>query len=146
MLSVTGDVFAFCHFDRAQCGFKINITQVRKTSLLTSSYGTYPTLASNEVPDMEILRIAFTLRDFPSDEIAPHFEAVSRRMTSPYARFQQTIPASNSRYLEIENIPPHAISAPARMMAGPSRMPTDSGSISASPAARVLSPLTAAGK
>ncbi|KAK6988959.1 hypothetical protein R3P38DRAFT_2572307, partial [Favolaschia claudopus] len=168
--SVTGDVFAFCHFDRAQCGFKINITQVRKTSLLMSSYGTYPTVGNNEVPDMEILQVAFTLRGFPSDEIAPHFEgylgehvsaypagthqlsgsfllrfplkkkAASRRMTSPYAQFQKTLLASNSRYVETENIPPNAVSAPARMIAGPSRIPLDSGSISA----RV--PLTAAGK
>ncbi|KAK7032948.1 hypothetical protein R3P38DRAFT_3503191 [Favolaschia claudopus] len=173
--SVTGDVFGFCHFDRARCAFKLNITKFHKTSLLTSSYGTYPTIASGDVPDLEILHVVFTLRGFPSNEIAPHFEGylgehvsnypagtqqlsgslllrfpmkkkvnASRRMTSPYARFQKQLPASNGRYIEIDKVYPQAQSAPARMIAGPSRFPLDSGSISASRAAHV--PLTAAGK
>ncbi|KAJ7333364.1 hypothetical protein DFH08DRAFT_939946 [Mycena albidolilacea] len=132
----------------------VNLTSVYKTCLLKSSYPHLPTLQSGGAPDMETLLVAFNLRRFPRQDIAPHFEgylgehasfypaetrqlsgtfllrgsssrkpkATYRRHSSPYARHQRQIPASNSRYFEIDNLYPtrqtqtfganHAIAGP----------------------------------
>ncbi|KAJ7227549.1 hypothetical protein C8J57DRAFT_1252460 [Mycena rebaudengoi] len=160
--SVTKDVFAFCHFDQPKCGFKINFSKIESKVLLKSSFGHLPTLHSGDIPDMTTLLATFTLRKYPSNDMAPHFEGyfgehismyppgtqqlsgpiiprapsrrgTKRRHSSPYVRYQKSIPSSNARYLEIDEIddfyprqPP--LTAPARFapVAGPSRIPMES--------------------
>ncbi|KAJ7713391.1 hypothetical protein B0H16DRAFT_543985 [Mycena metata] len=71
---VTGDVLAFCHFDSDRCGFKLNLSDIHKKSLLTSTYPFLPTLATNRAPDMDVLHVAFMLKEFPAQDAAPYFE------------------------------------------------------------------------
>ncbi|KAJ7884701.1 hypothetical protein B0H13DRAFT_1889833 [Mycena leptocephala] len=161
---VTGDVLAFCHYEIGRCGFKINLTDIHRKSLLTSGYRGLPTLASGNTPETDTLLVAFTLRQFPDQDLVPHFEGYlgehiskypsgtrqlsgpllvrrrlnapamnHRRKSSPYIRYQKQIPASNPRYLEIDDIPRQVQTAPARAPirnaeAGPSRLPTESAS------------------
>ncbi|KAJ7814839.1 hypothetical protein B0H14DRAFT_2603878 [Mycena olivaceomarginata] len=161
--SVTEDIFGFCHHDSPRCAFKINLTSVYKTCLLKSSYPHLPTLQSGGAPDMETLLVAFNLRRFPRQDIAPHFEgylgehtsfypAETRQLSgtfllrgsssrkpkatyrrhSPYTRLQRQIPASNTRYFEIDNLYPtrQTQTAPVfganHAIAGPSSIPMDS--------------------
>ncbi|KAJ6477248.1 hypothetical protein DFH09DRAFT_1216074 [Mycena vulgaris] len=157
---IDGDIKAFCHYDRPRCQFKLNLTRIHATSLLTSSFRDLPSLQSGNRPDMDTLAVAFTLRRFPSKELAPHFEGYfgeyiagfpegthqlsgsilprplkynvphRRRHSSPYVRSQRAIPASNSRYLEIDDVYPgrrEVQTVPARAsarnaVAGPSRL------------------------
>ncbi|KAJ7857575.1 hypothetical protein B0H13DRAFT_2356853 [Mycena leptocephala] len=163
---VTGDVLAFCHYEIARCGFKMNLTDVHRKCLLTSRYGDLPTLASGHAPETDTLLVAFTLRQFPDNDLVPHFEGYlgehissnypvgtrqlsgpllvrrrsnaapatnRRRQSSPYIRYQKKIPASNSRYQEIDDLPRQVQTAPARLPArnaeaGPSRLPMESAS------------------
>ncbi|KAJ7769148.1 hypothetical protein DFH07DRAFT_954380 [Mycena maculata] len=158
---VTSDVFGFCHYAQARCPFKINFTEVHDTCLLTSEYPNLPTLVPGEAPDMDILLVAFTLHGYPHQDLAPHFEGYAgehnsgypagthlltrrpsnahvsrhRRQSSPYRRYQRQIPASNARYVEINNLPPHRLvqTAPAcnanvNAEASPSLIPMDSAS------------------
>ncbi|KAJ7328381.1 hypothetical protein DFH08DRAFT_967513 [Mycena albidolilacea] len=81
---VTGDVFGFCHYAQARCLFKINLTEVHDTCLLTSEYPDLPTLARREAPDMDILLVVFTLHGYPHQDLAPHFEGYAREHNSRY--------------------------------------------------------------
>ncbi|KAJ7505091.1 hypothetical protein B0H11DRAFT_2343523, partial [Mycena galericulata] len=149
--SVTGDVLGFCHFDHPRCQFKINFTEIFSTSLLTSAFGGLPTLQSGKVPEMDTVLVAFVLRRFPSQEVAPHFEgyfgehidgfpngthqlsgpilppsakhsSTRRRHSSPYLRLNKKTPASNDRYYEIDDIYPNP--TPTRhVQTAPARVP-----------------------
>ncbi|KAJ6554289.1 hypothetical protein B0H19DRAFT_1071706 [Mycena capillaripes] len=142
----------------------LDLTEIYARSLLRSSYPGLPTLATNLEPDTKTLLVAFKLRRFPPEEIAPHFEGYlgehrsdgypaktkqlsgpllrhrpsntngksiinptaprnlflaasnRRRASSPYVRHQQTIPRSNPRYTEIDDLLPvrQVQTAPAR--------------------------------
>ncbi|KAJ7159145.1 hypothetical protein C8R43DRAFT_948482 [Mycena crocata] len=73
-VTATGDVMAFCHYESPRCGFKINLSEVYHSTRLTSEYKHIPTLLSNNgPPDMETRLVSFLLKEFPVDEIAPHF-------------------------------------------------------------------------
>ncbi|KAJ6478013.1 hypothetical protein DFH09DRAFT_1341998 [Mycena vulgaris] len=160
--SATGDVLGFCHYDSPRCGFFINFTEIYNKCFLTSVYGHLPTLASGNVPDMDALCVAFTLHQLLAQGIAPHFEGYfgehisefptgtrqqsgpllkrtpshgrssTRRHSTPYARMQKEVPASNQRYLEIDDGYPRnrqVQTAPA--FAGPSRILMKSASAAA---------------
>ncbi|KAJ7756053.1 hypothetical protein DFH07DRAFT_773245 [Mycena maculata] len=77
-------IWAFCHYDEPRCRFKLNLTKIYGTSLLTSSYGDLPTLHNGNIPDLETLLVAFTLHRFPFQEIAPHFEGYCGEHISLY--------------------------------------------------------------
>ncbi|KAJ6517778.1 hypothetical protein DFH09DRAFT_1332095 [Mycena vulgaris] len=138
VVGISGDVWAFCYHDRPQCRFKINLSRIHRSSLLMSSFADLPTLRSGNVPDMDTLSVAFTLRRFPPQEIAPHFPAYfgehisgypdgthqlsgvmlprrpadqrssTRRHSSPYLRMRKDTPASNSKYYEIDDMYPRS--------------------------------------
>ncbi|KAF8149224.1 hypothetical protein K438DRAFT_2027418 [Mycena galopus ATCC 62051] len=158
---VTGNVFAFCHFEHDRCGFKLNLTDIFKTSLLKSSYNGFPTLESGAAPaDMEILLVAFTLQGFPAQEIAPYFEGYLGEHISKYppgtrqlggtllfhrprkavtTRGRHATPyhrpqkqAPTSNAYYFEIDDLHPRSAPARMIASSSRIPLDHNSNSVS--------------
>ncbi|KAJ7631406.1 hypothetical protein DFH06DRAFT_1140647 [Mycena polygramma] len=166
---VTNDVFLFCHYPSARCAFKVNLTRVHDKCLLKSSYPNLPLLrcfecrlsddsATGKAPDTDTLLVAFTLHNFPDDDMAPHFEGYfgehisgtlllqhvkprantnRRRQSSPYARQELQAPRSNAQYLEIDDLPRRhreVVTAPARIRAasnaaaGPSRISVDSAS------------------
>ncbi|KAJ6565297.1 hypothetical protein DFH09DRAFT_1315076 [Mycena vulgaris] len=81
---VTNHTHGFCHYDSPRCRFHVNFTEIYTTSLLTSSYADLPTLQSGNNPDMGSLLVAFTLHQFPPQEIAPHFEAYLGEHISSY--------------------------------------------------------------
>ncbi|KAJ7800658.1 hypothetical protein B0H14DRAFT_2616012 [Mycena olivaceomarginata] len=158
--SVTEDIFGFCHHNSPRCAFKINLTSIYKTCLLKLSYPHLPTLQSGGAPDMETLLVAFNLRRFPRQDIAPHFEGYLGEHTSFYpAETRQLsgtflLRGSSSRkpkeadsriqhpLFEIDNLYPtrQMQTAPVfgvnHAIAGPSSIPMDSGLRSPSPRRR----------
>ncbi|KAJ7131269.1 hypothetical protein C8R44DRAFT_731510 [Mycena epipterygia] len=76
---------------------RVNFTAIHDKCLLTSSYAGLPTLgkvlhatrlrsnsASGNIPETETLRVAFTLHNFPPQELAPHFEGYFGEHVSRY--------------------------------------------------------------
>ncbi|KAF7333762.1 hypothetical protein MVEN_02332900 [Mycena venus] len=155
---VSGDVFGFCHYAQARCPFKINFTEVHDTCLLTSEYPDLPTLARGQAPDMDLLLVAFTLHGYHHDlaphfegydgEHNSGYPAGThqlsgplltrrpsnahasrrRRQSSPYLRYQQQVPASNARYLEINDLPPRRL-----VQTAPAHVPARSANAEAGP-------------
>ncbi|KAJ7754675.1 hypothetical protein DFH07DRAFT_773662 [Mycena maculata] len=145
-------IWAFCHYDEPRCRFKLNLTKIYGTSLLTSSYGDLPTLRDRAalrrvlwgtylvvpppaqtnlaalscpaaVPPTRIISFTCSLAP-PSNR---------NRHGSPYLRLQREIPTSNPRYVEIDDLPGRQVqTAPARLpgnaVAGPSRISPQSAS------------------
>ncbi|KAK7039724.1 hypothetical protein R3P38DRAFT_490028 [Favolaschia claudopus] len=72
--SLSGNVFAFCHFDRARCQFRLALSKIHDTSVLTSSYRGLPTIRSGAKPDIDLIATAFTLKSHPPQHLAPHIE------------------------------------------------------------------------
>ncbi|KAK7001957.1 hypothetical protein R3P38DRAFT_2795448 [Favolaschia claudopus] len=84
---VTKDVYAFCHFEHARCGFKMNLSQIHGSSRLVSSYGHLPTSNSAQTqPDMQNLRQNWQRLhgDTLLAELAPHFAGYCGENTSGY--------------------------------------------------------------
>ncbi|KAJ7778961.1 hypothetical protein B0H16DRAFT_1878588 [Mycena metata] len=135
--TITGHVFGFCHFSESRCGFRVDLTRIPKSAVLNEKFPHLPMLITGNTPDMDSLRVSFMLQRFPSTEVAPHFvgyfgehisyyptgthqesgalllrrrstQVLTRRHSSPYARQQRQAPASNPRYLEIDEIYPTA--------------------------------------
>ncbi|KAJ7635341.1 hypothetical protein FB45DRAFT_865867 [Roridomyces roridus] len=68
------DIIGLCHYDNPRCDFYVNFTEVYNTCTLTSTYANLPTLERNTSgPDMDALEVAFALRGYADDEIAPYF-------------------------------------------------------------------------
>ncbi|KAJ7834335.1 hypothetical protein B0H14DRAFT_2590922 [Mycena olivaceomarginata] len=118
--SVTEDILGFCHHDSPRCAFK-NSSQSHKRLQNMSFEVVIP------APSYAPQAVEW---DFP---IAWFIKSQAERChRSPYARLQRQIPASNSRYFEIDNLYPtrQTQTAPVfganHAIAGPSSIPMDS--------------------